>query len=104
MSAWTAFDDGRSIGKVGAEGGVILRDDEHEQGARITLKRGASYIAISCNIYGKMDRTLFFKTFSEAEREYNPMKKRIGEDRGQDQGNKGPNPNVDRDLGIREKV
>jgi hypothetical protein len=78
MSAWIAFDDGRSIGKVSAEGGVILRDDEHEQGARITLKRGASHISISCNIYGKMDHTRFFKTVSEAEREYNPMKKNWG--------------------------
>ena len=78
MSAWTAFDDGQSIGKVSAEGGVILRDDEHEQGARITLKRGARHISISCNIYGKMDHTRFFKTVSEAEREYNPMKKELG--------------------------
>jgi len=78
MSVWAAFDDGRSIGKVCAEGGVILRDDEHEQGARITLKRGAGHISISCNIYGKMDHTRFFKTVSEAEREYNPMKKELG--------------------------
>ena len=78
MSAWVAFDDGRSIGKVSAEGGVILRDDEHAHGARITLKRGAKHISISCNIYGKMDHTRFFKTVSEAEREYNPMKKELG--------------------------
>jgi hypothetical protein len=78
MSAWAAFDDGRSIGKVGVESGVILRDDEYEQGARITLKRSASHIAISCNIYGKMDHTRFFKTVSEAEREYNSMKKELG--------------------------
>ena len=30
--------------------------------------------------------------------------KGIGEDRGQYQGNEEPNPNVDGDLGIREKV
>jgi hypothetical protein len=78
MSAWAAFDNGRSIGKISAEGGVILRDDEHEQGARITLKRGARHISISCNIYGKMDHTRFFKTVSDAEREYNPMKKELG--------------------------
>jgi hypothetical protein len=78
MSAWSAFDDGRSIGKVSAEGGVILRDDEHKLGARITLKRGANHITISCNIYGKMDHTRFFKTVSDAEREYNPMKRELG--------------------------
>ena len=78
MSTWTAFDDGRSIGKVSTEGGVILRDDQHEMGARITLKRGANHISISCNIYGKMDHTRFFKTVPEAEREFNPMKKELG--------------------------
>jgi hypothetical protein len=78
MSEWYAFDDGRSIGKVSAEGGVILRDEEHELGARITLRRGANHISISCNIYGKMDHTRFFKTVLDAEREYNPMKKELG--------------------------
>jgi len=77
MSIWAAFDDGRSIGKVSSEGFVILRDDEHEQGARITLKRGANHISISCNIYGKMDHTRFFKTIPDAEREYNPMKREL---------------------------
>ena len=57
MSTWAVFDDGRSIGKVNSEGFVILRDDEHEQGARITLKHGASHISISCGIFGKMDHT-----------------------------------------------
>ncbi|MCJ7435798.1 MAG: hypothetical protein MUO77_20140 [Anaerolineales bacterium] len=78
MSIWAAFDDGRSIGKVSSEGFVILRDDEHEQGARITLKHGASHSSISCNIYGKMDHTRFFKTILDAEREFNPMKMELG--------------------------
>jgi hypothetical protein len=78
MGSWAAFDDGRSIGRISAEGCVILRDDEHEMGARITLKRGTKYISISCNIYGKMDHTRFFKTIAEAEREYNPMKRDLG--------------------------
>ena len=78
MSAWAAFDDGRSIGKLCAEGGVILRDEKHEQGARITLKRAAKHISISCKIYGKNDHTRFFKTVSEAEREFTPMKRDLG--------------------------
>jgi hypothetical protein len=40
--AWTAFEDGGSIGETGGEGGVVLRDDEHPWGARITLERGAA--------------------------------------------------------------
>jgi hypothetical protein len=78
MGSWAAFDDGRTIGRVSAEGGVILRDDEHEMGARITLKRGANHISISCSIYGKMDHTRFFKTIADAEREFNPMKRELG--------------------------
>lgn len=74
MSNWFAFDDGRSIGKTSAEGGVILRDDEHPSGARITLKRGSGYISVSCNIYGWMDHTRFFGTVSDAQREYVAMK------------------------------
>lgn len=74
MSNWFAFDDGRSIGKISAEGGVILRDDEHPGGARITLKRGSGYISVSCNFYGWMDHTRFFGTVSDAQREYVEMK------------------------------
>jgi hypothetical protein len=74
MSSWLEYDDGRSIGSVGAEGGVILRDEEHESGARVTLKRGSSYISVSCNVYGWMDHTRFFGSLTEAQREYLLMK------------------------------
>jgi hypothetical protein len=74
MNSWLAYDDGRSIGKVGAEGGVILLDDEHGTNARITLKRGSGYISVSCNLYGWIDHTRFFGTLSEAQREYGLMK------------------------------
>ena len=74
MSSWLVFDNGRSIGKVGAEGGVILRDEEHTKRVRITLKRGSGYISVSCNIYGRMDHTRFFGTVAEAQREYILMK------------------------------
>jgi hypothetical protein len=74
MSNWIAYDKGESIGKIGAEGGVILRDEEHELGARLTLKRGNNYISVSCSIYGWMDHTRFFSTEAEAQREYLLMK------------------------------
>jgi len=77
MSDWAAFNDGRSIGSVSSEGGVILRDDEHRRGARLTLKRGKNYISVSCNIYGWMDHTRFLGSVYEAEREYDLMKKEL---------------------------
>jgi len=78
MSNWLAYDDGRSIGKVSTEGGVILLDEEHEQGARITLKRGSGYISISCHIYGWTDHTRFFKATTDAQRDYVAMKTALG--------------------------
>lgn len=78
MSSWFSYDDGRSIGKVNSEGGVILLDEEHSDGARITLKRGPNYISISCNVYGWMDHTCFFDTLQEAQREYVEMKFALG--------------------------
>jgi hypothetical protein len=78
MSSWFAYDDGRSIGSMGAEGGVILRDEEHEAGARVTLKRGSSYISVSCNVYGWIDHTRFFSSVTEAQREYVLMKSSLG--------------------------
>jgi len=78
MISWSAFDEGRSIGKVGREGDVILRDDEHPRGGRITLKRGSKYVSISSNIYGWMDHTRFFSTVPEAQREFTPMKSALG--------------------------
>lgn len=74
MSKWSAYGRGKSIGSVGAEGGVILRDEEHEAGARLTLKRGGGYVSVSCSIYGWMDHTRFFGTVTEAQREYLQMK------------------------------
>ena len=74
MSSWSAYDNGRSIGKLSAEGGLVMRDEEHSGGARITFKRGSGYISVSCNLYGWVDHTRFFGTASDAQREYVAMK------------------------------
>lgn len=39
MSGWSSFDEGHSLGTRGSENGIILRDEEHIEGARITLER-----------------------------------------------------------------
>jgi len=77
MSNWFEYDDGNSIGSVGAEGGEILRDEEHESGARLTLKRGGSYVSVSCSVYGWMDHTRFFATVADAQREYLLMRPQL---------------------------
>lgn len=74
-AAWQPYDDGSSIGEAGSEGGVILRDDEYQGAARVTLERdGAiSPFAITCGVYGWMVHTRFFSGEAEAEREYAAM-------------------------------
>lgn len=74
MSNWFVYDSGRSIGTMSVEGGVILYDEEHPNGARITFRRGIGYVSVSVNIYGWMDHTRFFTTDSDAQREYKAMK------------------------------
>jgi len=74
MSEWIAYKNGISIGKVSAEGGVILIDEEHEGGGRMTLKQGKTFISVACHIYGWIDHTRFLHSLPEAKREYILMK------------------------------
>ena len=74
MSDWKPYNRGRSIGLKSPEGGVILRDEEHPLGVRITLKEAKEYISISCNISGLIDHSRFFTKMSAAQNEYVVMK------------------------------
>lgn len=75
---WYPFDDGKTIGQHGSEEGVIVRDEEHGDGARITLERGCDIAiapySITCGIYGWAFHTRFFSTEPEAQREFEAMK------------------------------
>jgi len=73
MSKWQPYNHGRSIGVRGSEGGTIVRDEEHPQGARMTIKQGKDYVSVSCSISGMVDHTRFFKGMKAAEREYSTM-------------------------------
>ncbi|HNK62414.1 MAG TPA: hypothetical protein PLE14_00080 [Anaerolineales bacterium] len=77
MSNWSAYNNGKSIGTLSVEGGLILFDEENADGARITLKRGKGYVSISLNIYGWIDHTRFFNTDSDAQREYRAMRQSV---------------------------
>lgn len=76
MSNWSAFNFGKTIGVIN-EGGMILFDEQHTDLARITLKRGKSFVSISLNIYGWMDHTRFFNSDTDAQREYRAMRTSI---------------------------
>ncbi len=74
--AWRGFQEGSSLGDRGSEGGIILLDEEHVEGARITLEQGGAIapFSITCGVYGWMCHTRFFATRAEAEAEYERMK------------------------------
>jgi hypothetical protein len=69
---WSPFDNGKSIGLPGSEGGIIIRDDEHQNGARITLERDGQIapFAITYGIYGWMVHTRFLGKEAEAQDEF----------------------------------
>jgi hypothetical protein len=75
-TSWYPIDNGATIGQKGSEKGVIVRDEEHPQEARITLERDtqAAPFTITCGIYGCMLHTRFFSTESEASSQYEEMK------------------------------
>ena len=74
MSSWSIYNKGKTIGTTSAEGGLVLSDEVNDAGARITLKRGNSYISVSLHIKGWMDHTRFFSTDADAQREYRAMR------------------------------
>ena len=59
---------------------MILWDEEHSAGARITLERDGQIapFAITCGIYGCMMHTRFFSVESEASGAYRLMKDALG--------------------------
>lgn len=77
MSDWHPYNRGRSIGVKGSEGSIIVKDEEHPLGARMTIKQGQGYVSVSCNISGKIDHTRFFKEMRAAELEYANMQKEL---------------------------
>ena len=79
--SWRPSEDGATLGQTGSEQGIILRDEEHDLGARITLERDAETapFAITCGIYGWMLHKRFFGTAEEAQAQYLLMKSSISE-------------------------
>ena len=72
---WRAFDQDRAIGRRGIEGKAILLDEEHADGARITLEGGptAPYV-IRCGAYGWLLHTRYFGSEDDARAAYHDMK------------------------------
>ena len=79
---WYVYDEGKTIGIRGTEGGTIMRDEEHGDGARISLERDTLYkvpFAITCGIYSWMVHTRFFADEPTALDAYEQMKLSMAE-------------------------
>jgi hypothetical protein len=79
-NAWYPYEEGKTEGTRGSEGGTIVRDEEHADGARITLERDTLYkvpFAITCGIYSWMVHTRFFADEPTALNAYEEMKRSI---------------------------
>lgn len=68
-----------TVGTVGSESGTIVLDEEHEEGARITLERDGRFApwAITCGIYGTFLHTAFASTEAEGRSKYAAMKESL---------------------------
>lgn len=59
--SWTEFDNGNTYNAHGTEGGYILKDEELDGSARITLEElSKGKYAVTCGIYGTMVHTAWF--------------------------------------------
>ena len=78
---WEPFEDGRTVGLHGTGGGIILRDEEHGAGARITLERPeqlGSY-TVTCGVYGLFMHTAYAADEAEGHRMYDAMREGLVE-------------------------
>jgi len=73
---WREFQPENRAAQRGSESGIILLDEEHEIGARISLERDCSIapFAVTCGIYGWMVHTRFFSDDAEARAQYALMR------------------------------
>lgn len=65
-SKWISINDGI----VGSEGGIIVRDEEYYEKARITIEKDTNIApySITIGIYGLMFHTNFFSSIEAAEK------------------------------------
>ncbi|MCK6577503.1 MAG: hypothetical protein L6Q98_05295 [Anaerolineae bacterium] len=73
---WYPFERGETRGITGAEGGTVVEDEQHDDGARIMLESGClrAPFAITVTVYGWMVHTRFFADEATAKQAYDDMK------------------------------
>src|SRR5688500_14870417 len=76
---WMSFDESKTIGTKGSEGGTIKDDLENTDGARITLEKGGrnAPFAVTLGIYGLLVHTHFDSELESAKLFVNTSKSKI---------------------------
>lgn len=74
---WQVFYGGATVGEAGTEGGLIVADEEHANGARITLEQGGRNApwAITCGVYGSFLHTALAASEDEARVKFAGMRR-----------------------------
>lgn len=77
---WGPAEGGATVGGPGPDGGVVVRDEEYDGGARITLARGdTGGGSVTCGVYGLMVHTRFFSREEDAAAAVEAMKPDLAE-------------------------
>ncbi|GFP76415.1 hypothetical protein [Clostridium fungisolvens] len=73
---WNSYEAGVTLSEVGTENGIIIMDEEHTSGARITIEKNCGNIpfGITAGIYGLMVHTAYASSIEEANEKYSKMK------------------------------
>ncbi|PTL83471.1 hypothetical protein [Vitiosangium sp. GDMCC 1.1324] len=73
---WRPVEEGRTLGLEGSEGGIIVRDEEHPAGLRMTLEAepARSFHALTCGISGWLVHARHFGSEAEARAAWDEMK------------------------------
>jgi hypothetical protein len=81
-SSWRLAEEGSTLGQLGSEEGVVVEDEEHQGGARITLERRdgkPARFAITCGLYGWFFHTRYCPSEEEAHHDFERMKLELGQ-------------------------
>ncbi|WP_304055990.1 hypothetical protein [Levilactobacillus namurensis] len=73
MAEWVPAEKGQTIGQLGTEDGVIIKDEEWPGIGRITLEQKRTGCAITCGLYGSFFLTTYM-TQAESDAKYVAMK------------------------------
>jgi hypothetical protein len=73
---WKPTAEGSTLGLEGAEGGTIVRDEEHPAGLRLTLEEdpARSFHALTCTVSGWLVHRRYFSSEAEAQAAWEEMR------------------------------